>query len=336
MHVVGNKHNEEALTLSEAPLDASDENLRELLLRYFLSHFEQPEYWSFRLETGENAPNAMYGHVRELFADPAAFHACSQDVARYLYDCARHPNIKPGELYVVLLTDLVLEDELTDAIGFFKSESRHSFLKVLQGQNGFSMTHEQGIDVEKLDKGCLVFRLSEKEGYKVCILDKSSRSTEAQYWRDDFLGLQACTDNYHYTRQFLNTTKRFVASKLADDFQVDRSEQIDFLNKSLDYFKNNDQLQADEFADAVFGDKPEFKASFHTYRQEQAQDSNLLSDEFGISSAAVKRQERAMRSVLKLDKNFHVYIHGDRELIEKGFDEERGKSFYKIFFDEEN
>ncbi len=43
-----------------------------------------------------------------------------------------------------------------------------------------------------------------------------------------------------------------------------------------------------------------------------------------------------MRSVLKLDKNFHIYIHGDRELIERGYDEEKGKSFYKVYFEEES
>ena len=41
-------------------------------------------------------------------------------------------------------------------------------------------------------------------------------------------------------------------------------------------------------------------------------------------------------SVLKLDKNFHVYIHGKREYIEKGFDEEKGMHFYQLFFEEES
>ncbi len=41
------------------------------------------------------------------------------------------------------------------------------------------------------------------------------------------------------------------------------------------------------------------------------------------------------KSVLKLDKNFHIYIHGDKELIEKGYDDAVGKKFYKIYYDEE-
>lgn len=38
------------------------------------------------------------------------------------------------------------------------------------------------------------------------------------------------------------------------------------------------------------------------------------------------------KCVIKLDKNFHVYIHGDRNLIENGADD-RGK-FVKIYYNE--
>jgi len=39
--------------------------------------------------------------------------------------------------------------------------------------------------------------------------------------------------------------------------------------------------------------------------------------------------------VLKLDKNFHIYIHGDRNLIEQG-EEPDGRKFYKIYYEEES
>ena len=43
-----------------------------------------------------------------------------------------------------------------------------------------------------------------------------------------------------------------------------------------------------------------------------------------------------MKSVIKLDKNFHIYIHGERQMVEKGFDEVKQLNFYKLFFKEEN
>jgi hypothetical protein len=41
------------------------------------------------------------------------------------------------------------------------------------------------------------------------------------------------------------------------------------------------------------------------------------------------------KSILKLDKNFHIYIHGRQDLIERGFDEAKGKHFYKVYFEQE-
>ncbi|MBK6777842.1 MAG: hypothetical protein IPG74_19090 [Flavobacteriales bacterium] len=49
----------------------------------------------------------------------------------------------------------------------------------------------------------------------------------------------------------------------------------------------------------------------------------------------MKRQARIFKSVLKLDKNFHIYIHGDRNRIEQGVDEQ-GRKFYKIYYDKES
>ena len=48
----------------------------------------------------------------------------------------------------------------------------------------------------------------------------------------------------------------------------------------------------------------------------------------------MKRQARVFKSVLKLDKNFHIYIHGDRNKIEQGVDE-KGRKFYKIYYEQE-
>jgi len=43
-----------------------------------------------------------------------------------------------------------------------------------------------------------------------------------------------------------------------------------------------------------------------------------LEDNFEISSEAVKKKARAFKKILKLDKNFHIHIHGDLHKIEKG------------------
>ncbi len=85
----------------------------------------------------------------------------------------------------------------------------------------------------------------------------------------------------------------------------------------------------------MFDDAGMIKA-FRRFEENYAEMNDVeLPDRFDISEQAVKKQARVFKSVLKLDKNFHVYIHGDKSLIEKGFDERVGKSYYKIYFDEE-
>lgn len=76
--------------------------------------------------------------------------------------------------------------------------------------------------------------------------------------------------------------------------------------------------------------------SFNTYKSEYDFACELaVLDRFAISEAAVKKQAKSLKSVIKLDKNFHIYVHGDRDLIEQGEDEE-GRKFYKIYYNKES
>ena len=82
--------------------------------------------------------------------------------------------------------------------------------------------------------------------------------------------------------------------------------------------------------------QPEVMASFNEYKNNfQIEREIEIEDGFAISESAVKKQARIFKSVLKLDKNFHVYIHGNNNLIEKGVDPD-GRKYYKLYFNEEN
>ena len=91
----------------------------------------------------------------------------------------------------------------------------------------------------------------------------------------------------------------------------------------------------DEFSNEVIGSEQGI-ALFKDYKKQQENDfDSPLEDSFSINNMAVKKQARVYKSVLKLDRNFHIYIHGNKELIEKGFDAERNMNYYKVFFKEE-
>src|SRR5690554_8096661 len=80
----------------------------------------------------------------------------------------------------------------------------------------------------------------------------------------------------------------------------------------------------------------EVDETFAVYSSQFAEGRGIpLNDGFGFSKSAVKSERKHFKSVLKLDKNFHVYVHGKRDYIEKGFDAQRGMNFYKLFFESE-
>jgi len=334
VHYVGNKTNGGELRLSKSLLDTSDEAVRVLLSRFFLSSFSDPEFHSFTFSNEDFTLNPLYNFASQMFSESETFHENSVNIARHLYELSVHPQIKSGDLFVAHISDMNVEGELTSAIGIFKSENRQAFLKLDHTGDDFSICSDDGINIEKLDKACLIFDLNKEAGYKVCIIDKSNKSSEAQFWKDIFLQVQACSDDYHQTKEFMNITKNFVTKQLTEEFEVSKTDQIDLLNRSVEYFKSHDSYNKEEFENEIFNN-PDVIDSFRDFDQRFRDENNIeINEEFGISNQAVKKQARIFKSVLKLDKNFHIYIHGNRSLIEKGVDD-NGRKFYKIFYDEE-
>ena len=334
VHQVGNKTNGELLKLSKAPMDASDDKLHGLLKKFFLHSFVTPEFYNFTFSNENAALNPLYNYASQVFDSPQLFHANTMNIAKHLFELSVHPQIKSGDLFVACFSNIRMADELTDAVGIFKSENRQEFLKVDTASDNFLLQYEDGINIEKLDKGCLILNTGREHGYKVCIIDKSNKAGEAQYWKDSFLQLKPCSDDYHHTKEFLNIAKNYVTEQLSEEFEVSKADKIDLLNRSVQYFKENETFDKGDFEQEVFRDENMIK-SFQNFDGLYRQENEIeLEDNFDISAQAVKKQARVFKSVLKLDKNFHIYIHGDKELIEKGMEAD-GRKFYKIYFDQE-
>ncbi|QJD97772.1 nucleoid-associated protein [Mucilaginibacter robiniae] len=337
VHHVGNPLQDERYALSDAPLALKDEIIPRLLMQYFLSPFEKTNEVYHLMHPGDDLHlNEIYHYCTEIFGDNSKFHQMSEQIAKHLYSVSSHPKIKAGEIYVAYFNSVQLEGELLDAIGIFKSETKETFLKVYPQDNGFNVDYEENaININKLDKGCLIFNTQAEEGYKVTAIDQTNRNQEAVYWKDEFLKLKIRNDNFNQTNNTLSIYKNFVTEKLDDEFEMSKADKIDLLNRSMKYFKEKDTFELDEFTGEVLGNDQAIE-SFKNYKNQYEQEfETKIPDTFEISDNAVKKQARVYKSVLKLDRNFHIYIHGDKELIEKGFDEEKHMNYYKVYFKEE-
>ena len=337
VHHIGNPLQNEMYALADEPLAFKDDLIPQLLMQYFLKPFEKTNEVYHLIHPSDDVElNELYHFAGELFADQDKFMPISQQIAKYLYSVSSHPKIKAGELYVVYFNQVQLEGELLDAVGLFKSETKETYLKVYTQQGGFGMDYEQeAININKLDKGCLIFNTEKENGYKVVVIDQTNRSQEAVYWKDEFLQLKVRNDNFNQTSNTLSIYKNFVTQKLDDGFEMNKADKIDLLNRSMKYFKEKETFEFDEFTGEVLGNDKAIE-SFKNYKNQYEEEfETLIPDSFEISGNAVKKQARVYKSVLKLDRNFHIYIHGNKDLIEKGFDDDKHMNYYKVYFKEE-
>jgi hypothetical protein len=333
IHQVGNKNNDEALAFSKKGTDVNDE-LSEVLKNHFFSAFKQPEFYQFHHESDLEL-NETYVFVSKIFENPDEIYEQSRNLAMHLYRQTVHPKIKAGEFYTVYFQGCMIDGETVDAVGLFKSENKDSFIKVYEKNDVFQIDLDQGINLSKPDKGCLIFNLEKENGYLVTVVDNTSKGAEAMYWTDDFLFVKHREDDYFQTKNVMTLCKSFVTKKLPDQFEISKAEQADLLNKSLDFFKKNESFEMEMFASEVMQNQ-KIIDSFMGFKEDFESERNIqLSDNFDISENAVKKQTRAFKSIIKLDKNFHIYVHGKREYIEKGFDSTTGLHYYKLFFREE-
>ena len=331
IHFVGNKSAEEGTIISASRM-ALDDAMRAILENHFLTPFTSEEYFQLYHDSGLEY-NVVYGAVAQIFDDPETLYEQSVNLAKYLYDQSTHAKIKGGEFYVVHFKDCLVDGETADAIGLFKSESKDTFLKVLLDNGGLSLDCEQGIMLKKLDKGCLIFNKNREEGFVVAVVDNTNRGIEAQYWMDDFLHLRQRKDEYSNTHNIMAMAKSFVTQELPKSFEVTKADQIELLNKSLSFFKENETFDMEEFAQQVI-EQPEVIESFQEYKRNYESENDIsIDDSFDISNYAFKKQQRSYKRVINLDKKIQIIINGNRDHIEQGEDE-RGK-YYKVYYKEE-
>lgn len=338
IHHVGNKSNDEFYILSEQPIELQhDEILPDLLMQYFMKPFTKvTEVYRFFHPNEELQLNEVFHFTKKFFDRDITFHDYSQQIAKHLYEVSEHPKIKSGEVYVVALKNVQMEGEEHDAIGIFKSENKEAYLKVYPQQSGFELKYEQeAININKLDKGVVIINTEDQEGFKVLVVDQTNQS-EAVYWKDSFLQLKSRNDNYQQTGNLMKVYKNFVNEKLDDVFELEKADKIELLNRSMNYFKTKESFDSTEFEEEVIAN-PQAASLFNEFKDQFAEEFDMpFQANFEIATPAVKKMQSSYKSIIKLDKNFHIYVHGKREYLEQGYDADKEMSYYKLYYKNES
>jgi hypothetical protein len=335
VHRIGNPLQDEKCTFSDEAVQVSDPGLNSLLMHYFLSPFEKvKQVHQLMHPSGDLNANDMYNIVATITTGDDYFYPMSKLAAKLLYSASNHPKIKTGELYVALFENVQIEGEQLKALGLFKSESKESYLKI--STERFDLTYEQqGININKLDKGCLIFFTDAAKGYKVAIIDNSPKNSPT-YWTDEFLQVKVRQDDYAETLQAMTLCKRFILEELDNGFEVTTADKVDLLNRTFKYFKEKESFDWEEYTGEVISDQSAIQA-LTKFKNRYCEEFDItMPQSFEIVESAIKAQARNYSKSIKLDKNFEVRINGSKELVERGFDNDKALNYYKIYFKEES
>lgn len=336
LHRVGNKSRNEQVFLSQDPYTLNDE-ISALLKEYFFRPFREKEenYFKFSHEADLEF-NEVYQLANALFDQPNTTHEISKKITSYLFEQSNHPHIKSGEVYVVYLTDLLLDNEKTNAIGIFKSELKHDFLEFSDQSNNLEILIRQGININKLDKGCLIFNTEKEEGYKVLSVD--SNKYDAKYWLENFLGVTPLTDENFYTKNYLKFCQGFAKDVVLP--AEDKQQEVLFMNRAVNHFAKNDAFEETSFLNEVM-ENPELIPEFKHYKVEKGPKYSIEDvSNFDIANKAVSDARKKIKNVINLDTNIQIkmdFINPEsaQKFVEKGWDEERQMYYYLVYFNKE-
>ncbi len=336
IHRVGNKSRNEAIFLSEQPFSLQDE-IVPLIKEFFLKPFREKEenYYQFAHEVDLDY-NDMYKYATEIFDNPNNVHEVSKKITKHLFEQSNHPHIKNGEVYVAHITNVNIDNTPVDVIGIFKSELQSDFLQFEEKASNLEMILQQGINLNKLDKGCLIFNHKKEEGYKILTVD--SNRYDARYWLEHFLSVDAFEDENFITKKYLKFCQGFAKDVVFP--AEDKKEEVMFMNRSVNYFAKNDQFEEQNFLNEVI-DNPDLIPEFKNYKVDKGEKYSIEDvTSFPIANAAVSDARKSIKNVINLDTNIQIkmdFINPEsaEKFVEKGWDEEKQMYYYLVYFNKE-
>ena len=336
LHRVGNKNKNEAIFLSETPHSLNDETTG-LLKEYFFKPFREKEENYFKFSNDVDVEfNEMFKIVSGIFSDSDSTHVNSKKIASYLYEQSNHPHIKSGEVYVAFLSGILLDNVKINAIGIFKSELKHDFIQFEEKGSNLDIIVQQGININKLDKGCLIFDTHKEEGYKILSVDSNRYDTK--YWLENFLGVDALSDDNFKTKNYLKFCQNFAKDVVLP--AEDKQQEVLFMNRAVNHFAKNDSFEESNFLNEVM-ENPDLIPEFKHYKVEKGPKYSVEDiSNFDIANKAVSDARKKIKNVINLDTNIQIkldFINSEsaQKFVEKGWDEEKQMYYYLVYFNKE-
>ncbi|MCR5712776.1 MAG: nucleoid-associated protein [Prevotella sp.] len=321
IQIVGNKTRGEGLSSAYTLADVSDCN--DFLVQLIEKSFPMDDLKCFTyIESLELNP--VYQFVSKIFDDREEFLKQSVNIATFLYDQSVHPNIRSGELYVLLMQCEYKRNTL-EAIAILKSEKKDPFLATDNDGRDITVRTIYGTGLKGLDKGCLILNTDRENGYLVGTIDNTNNGSDAQYWTESFLHVTNCEDDYHQTVRLMDMCKGFVK-------QQSELEGAIMAKKAADIFASGETLPVESLADMICQDEKQ-KEEFAAFRQSFEEEHGCFSEEVNVVKKAAIRKPVTKLTALKLGSDFEVKVLNPEAKIEGGVDKKSGKKYYTLYYE---
>lgn len=319
---VGNRIAGEQVQVSKEVVKC-DELTRNLIGRYLLSSMEYCKLYKLTHPEGLEY-NRVYNLATEVFSDNTAYERVADELSYLLFQILNDKSIIGGYLFVVYFKDCLVDDKKTDALGIFKAETKDMFIKLISKGSDINLSSEQGFAINKMDRGCIIFNVAGKDGYRLAVLNKSHSKSSIKYWSEDFLCCVPVVDDYLNTQVILKAISQFV--KEQDSTQL---QKMFLMNRALQEAQK-ETLNVKELLDMVAVDdnsKQRVQEIFTSITGSR----DLIPDSVKPDSVALKKTR--LKSVLKLDNNFEIIFHGGDNRIETGIDKTTGLKYIKLLYE---
>ncbi len=331
---VGNLSRDEPLETSRTLCRVADADA-DLLTSCFLKSFKSLDPHRLHHHR-ELTGNELFASAFAIFDDKTTLLEQGARIARHLAARSNHPNIRSGDLCIALIDKVKIGDQYHQALSIVKSESKVPFLQVTSVDGDLKLTTQQGINPDKIDKGCLIINHSRSEGFVVYLFDKTGGSTH--FWTNEFVGATPVESDEYLTKRYSELCVAFAEKGLpADALQ---EERIEVASKAIGYLNNAEQFDIDEFQEIALADPgriERFEAFKDAYEEEKGR---VFKDRFAVSKPEAKKAKRRLKSHLKLDVGVDLKFSSkciDRAdtLVERGYAQAKGMHYIKIFYNKE-
>lgn len=315
---------EEELTLGQEIYPRPEILLEAALTQLAFGKINREQPYRFFHETDIDF-NEVCAYAKQIFKDEQLFIEKSQAIAKHLHNVLENTSINRGDLFIGLFDNCLVGTEKKRVLALVKIDEKELFLDVKNDGTTMEVHGIDGINVKKANNAAIIVDMGERPPL---VFIRTRKKEDTIYWQERFLNIRVLDEQYEKTANALQEAKKFILK----EENYSNTEKLELLNKTLDYFKSEENFEVNQYVSRVFEQADDVAKEIIT--------QSVKPYETMISESAIEKVEKNYKRKIKLDDRVEIVVNVRDvetidEVIETGVDEQTGRKYYKIYFQEE-